>query len=82
MVKFEMPQMMGAFVLFLTWRIIINLADGHSLFTCEPIDIQRCSGMTYNMTFFPNLMGHYDQHIADVHLKVSFFVSLICLFVR
>ena len=27
--------------------------------------------MAYNMTFFPNLMGHYDQSIAAVEMEVS-----------
>ncbi|KAM6967339.1 LOW QUALITY PROTEIN: frizzled-6-like [Aplochiton taeniatus] len=36
----------------------------HSLFTCEPIKVHRCLGMPYNMTFFPNMMDHYDQDIA------------------
>uniref|UniRef100_A0A3P8Z6K0 Frizzled-6 n=1 Tax=Esox lucius TaxID=8010 RepID=A0A3P8Z6K0_ESOLU len=36
----------------------------HSLFTCEPIKEPRCLGMQYNLTFFPNMMEHYDQDIA------------------
>ncbi|XP_030225976.1 frizzled-6 [Gadus morhua] len=36
----------------------------HSLFTCEPIKVPRCLGMPYNMTFFPNMMEHYDQDVA------------------
>ncbi|KAJ8005361.1 hypothetical protein DPEC_G00145820 [Dallia pectoralis] len=38
--------------------------DSHSLFTCEPIQEPRCLGMQYNLTFFPNMMEHYDQDIA------------------
>nr|KAF6426322.1 frizzled class receptor 6 [Molossus molossus] len=26
--------------------------------------------MAYNMTFFPNLMGHYDQNIAAVEMEL------------
>ncbi|KAF3691563.1 Frizzled-6 [Channa argus] len=41
----------------------------HSLFTCEPIKVHRCWGMPYNMTFFPNMMEHYDQDIAASHME-------------
>uniref|UniRef100_A0A3Q0R1F9 Frizzled-6 n=1 Tax=Amphilophus citrinellus TaxID=61819 RepID=A0A3Q0R1F9_AMPCI len=41
----------------------------HSLFTCEPIRVHRCWTMSYNMTFFPNMMGHYDQDIAHSHME-------------
>ncbi|NXP93580.1 FZD6 protein, partial [Passerina amoena] len=55
---------MGALVFSVTYSLLLALVQGHSLFTCEPITISRCSGMPYNMTFFPNLMGHYDQDTA------------------
>ncbi|NWI76295.1 FZD6 protein, partial [Dryoscopus gambensis] len=55
---------MGALVFSATCSLLIALVQGHSLFTCEPITISRCSGMPYNMTFFPNIMGHYDQDTA------------------
>ncbi|XP_068093866.1 frizzled-6 [Hyperolius riggenbachi] len=45
--------------------LVSPLVCGHSLFTCEPITVRRCMGMSYNMTFFPNsLLGHYDQERA------------------
>ncbi|XP_070407011.1 frizzled-6 isoform X1 [Nothobranchius furzeri] len=47
--------------LVLIW---IGSCGSHSLFTCEPIKVHRCLGMPYNMTFFPNMMEHYDQDIA------------------
>lgn len=72
MVKLEIFEKMGVLIFLLIWSLILNLTYGHSLFTCEPIIIPRCSGMTYNMTFFPNMMGHYDQDTAASHLKVSF----------
>uniref|UniRef100_A0A2I3BR53 Frizzled class receptor 6 n=1 Tax=Mus musculus TaxID=10090 RepID=A0A2I3BR53_MOUSE len=53
---------------FLLACILLPLVRGHSLFTCEPITVPRCMKMTYNMTFFPNLMGHYDQGIAAVEM--------------
>ncbi|KPP64721.1 hypothetical protein Z043_116900 [Scleropages formosus] len=49
--------------------------QGHSFFTCEPIKVPRCLGMTYNMTFFPNIMEHYDQDIAAS--KMEPFMPLI-----
>ncbi|MBN3308473.1 FZD6 protein, partial [Amia calva] len=42
----------------------VPLSHGHSLFTCEPIKVHRCLSMPYNVTFYPNLMEHYDQDIA------------------
>lgn len=44
-------------------------AVGHSLFTCEPITVPRCTEMSYNMTFFPNLLEHYDQAIAAARME-------------
>lgn len=46
-------------------------SDAHSLFTCEPIKVHRCPGMPYNMTFFPNMMEHYDQDTAARKMEVS-----------
>ncbi|KAL2767061.1 frizzled-6 isoform a precursor [Daubentonia madagascariensis] len=54
---------------FLLTCIFLPLIRGHSLFTCEPITVPRCMKMAYNMTFFPNLMGHYDQGIAAVEME-------------
>lgn len=54
---------------FLLLCLILPLVRGHSLFTCEPITVPRCMKMAYNMTFFPNLMGHYDQGAAAVEME-------------
>ncbi|XP_059103846.1 frizzled-6 [Peromyscus eremicus] len=54
---------------FLWLCLFLPLVRGHSLFTCEPITVLRCMKMAYNMTFFPNLMGHYDQGIAAVEME-------------
>uniref|UniRef100_A0A8C2V1D8 Frizzled-6 n=2 Tax=Chinchilla lanigera TaxID=34839 RepID=A0A8C2V1D8_CHILA len=54
---------------FLSLCALLPLAGGHSLFTCEPVTVPRCLKMTYNLTFFPNLMGHYDQGIAAVEME-------------
>lgn len=56
---------------FLWTCAFLPLIRGHSLFTCEPVIVPRCMKMTYNMTFFPNLMGHYDQNTAAVEMEVS-----------
>ncbi|KAF3840180.1 hypothetical protein F7725_018897 [Dissostichus mawsoni] len=47
----------------------VGSCSAHSLFTCEPIKVHRCSGMPYNMTFFPNMMEHYDQDIAASNME-------------
>lgn len=52
--------------LVLTW---VGRCCAHSLFTCEPIKVHRCLGMPYNMTFFPNMMEHYDQDIAASNME-------------
>uniref|UniRef100_A0A3P8W6H8 Frizzled-6 n=1 Tax=Cynoglossus semilaevis TaxID=244447 RepID=A0A3P8W6H8_CYNSE len=49
--------------------IFAKICSAHSLFTCEPIRVHRCLGMSYNMTFFPNMMEHYDQDIAASHME-------------
>lgn len=49
----------------------MGTCSAHSLFTCEPIEVHRCLGMPYNMTFFPNMMDHYDQDIAAANMEVS-----------
>lgn len=51
--------------------IWVGSCSAHSLFTCEPIKVHRCLGMPYNMTFFPNMMEHYDQDIAASNMEVS-----------
>ncbi|XP_022060360.2 frizzled-6 [Acanthochromis polyacanthus] len=49
--------------------IWVRSCSSHSLFTCEPIRVHRCLGMPYNMTFFPNMMEHYDQDIAASNME-------------
>lgn len=29
---------------------------------CQPIEISLCKDIPYNDTFYPNLLGHSDQH--------------------
>lgn len=42
---------------------------------CEPITIPMCTGIAYNQTIFPNLMGQLTQDAAGQHM--SQFVPLI-----
>lgn len=49
----------------------LQCCSAHSLFTCEPIQVHRCMGLSYNMTFFPNMMEHYDQDVAANKMEVS-----------
>lgn len=62
----------------LIWRLfhvyvviqgVVRSCCAHSFFTCEPSRVQWCHGMSYNMTFFPNMLGHYDQDIAALAMK-------------
>uniref|UniRef100_H3CS14 Frizzled-6 n=1 Tax=Tetraodon nigroviridis TaxID=99883 RepID=H3CS14_TETNG len=47
----------------------LESSTAHSLFTCEPIKVHWCLGMPYNMTYFPNMMDHFDQDIAATNMK-------------
>ncbi|XP_072218699.1 frizzled-3a [Leuresthes tenuis] len=44
-------------------------AGSHSLFTCEPITLRMCQGLSYNSTFMPNIMNHYDQQTAALAME-------------
>ncbi|XP_006000469.1 frizzled-6 [Latimeria chalumnae] len=63
---------MGLLALIVVFLMGFPLVHTHSLFTCEPITVPRCLGMSYNMTFFPNMMGHYDQDAAAVKMEPFF----------
>lgn len=55
-------------LLFLLLRI--NGANSEpALRTCEPIKIEMCSGLGYNLTGMPNLGGNELQQEADYTLK-------------
>ena len=36
---------------------------------CEPVTISMCSLMPYNMTLFPNSLGHQTQQQADMEIR-------------
>ncbi len=54
---------------------MLDSCMSHASFTCEPVHVQWCHGMPYNTTFFPNMLEHYDQHIAAVKMKVCISVA-------
>ncbi|XP_072118757.1 frizzled-6-like [Mobula birostris] len=59
--------------------LVIPWSQGHSLFTCEPITFHRCEGLSYNMTFFPNKLEHYDQDTAAVAMEPFLpLINLVC----
>ncbi|KAF7231460.1 frizzled class receptor 3, partial [Nothobranchius furzeri] len=47
-------------------------AGSHSLFTCEPITLRMCQGLSYNSTFMPNVLNHYDQQTAALAMEVRY----------
>ncbi|XP_051951412.1 frizzled-3-like [Xyrauchen texanus] len=55
----------------LTTCMAINMEDtgSHSMFTCEPITLRMCQGLSYNTTFMPNLLNHYDQQTAALTME-------------
>ncbi|XP_028985757.1 frizzled-6-like [Betta splendens] len=59
-----MPRPLWLWLWLLLPLVWLGGCGAHSLFTCEPIRVHRCLGMSYNMTFFPNMMEHYDQDAA------------------
>ncbi|XP_058468891.1 frizzled-3a [Solea solea] len=45
------------------------VAGSHSMFTCEPITLRMCQGLSYNSTFMPNILNHYDQQTAALAME-------------
>lgn len=58
--------------------VLLDTCLAHNLFTCEPVQVQWCHNMPYNMTFFPNILEHYDQDIAASKMKVGFHLNTSC----
>lgn len=58
-----------ALLLCLCVLLLLDSCVSHTLFTCEPVQVQWCLDMPYNTTFFPNMLEHYDQDIAAVRMK-------------
>lgn len=61
----------------LTACMAINMeaTGSHSMFTCEPITLRMCQGLSYNTTFMPNLLNHYDQQSAALAMEVMYLSS-------
>ncbi|XP_026867747.1 frizzled-3b isoform X1 [Electrophorus electricus] len=49
--------------------ILVDSAESHSTFTCEPIGLRMCQNLPYNITFMPNLLEHYDQQTAALAME-------------
>lgn len=59
--------------------VLLDTCLTHSLFTCEPVQVQYCHNMPYNMTFFPNMLKHYDQDIAASEMQVGLYLNTGCV---
>ncbi|XP_072545456.1 frizzled-3b isoform X2 [Salminus brasiliensis] len=55
--------------LFASSSAILIDVGSHSAFTCEPIGLRMCQDLTYNSTFMPNLLNHYDQQTAALAME-------------
>ncbi|XP_028809457.1 frizzled-3a isoform X2 [Denticeps clupeoides] len=66
-----MVGLLGVLVSMLASCVAIHMegAGSHSMFTCEAITIRMCQGLTYNSTFMPNLLNHYDQQTAALAME-------------
>ncbi|KAI4885513.1 hypothetical protein NFI96_006079, partial [Prochilodus magdalenae] len=49
--------------------ILMDSVGSHSTFTCEPIGLRMCQDLSYNSTFMPNLLNHYDQQTAALAME-------------
>ena len=58
--------------------IHVETLESHSEFTCEPIRLRMCQDLSYNTTFMPNLLNHYDQQTAALAMEVG----CVCMRVR
>ncbi|XP_078488908.1 frizzled receptor isoform X1 [Ciona intestinalis] len=47
--------------------VVINNAQHEG--KCEPITLSICKGIQYNVTIFPNILGHQDQSEAGLQLN-------------
>ncbi|KAK6628346.1 hypothetical protein RUM43_002158 [Polyplax serrata] len=58
----------GILLLLIPFLVVIAGND-QNLRTCEPIRVELCRGLGYNMTGMPNLVGHDLQGDADFTLQ-------------
>lgn len=58
---------LNSFVFFCL--VLTENSAGEPLRTCEPIGVELCMGLGYNMTGMPNLGGNDAQQDADYSLK-------------
>ncbi|KAF7643391.1 hypothetical protein LDENG_00240130, partial [Lucifuga dentata] len=44
---------------------------------CEPISLELCMNLPYNLTSFPNFLGHHSQRESSVSWESSLFPALV-----
>lgn len=44
---------------------------------CEPISLELCMNLPYNMTRYPNFLGHQSQRESSVSWESSLFPALV-----
>lgn len=45
--------------------------------SCEPISLELCMNLPYNLTRFPNFLGHHSQRESAVSWEASLFPALV-----
>ncbi|XP_072236446.1 frizzled-3-like isoform X1 [Leuresthes tenuis] len=59
--------------------IHVEFIESHSEFSCEPIRLRMCQDLSYNTTFMPNLLNHYDQQTAALAMEPFHpMINLVC----
>ncbi|XP_029381890.1 atrial natriuretic peptide-converting enzyme isoform X2 [Echeneis naucrates] len=49
----------------------------HNCTRCEPISLELCMNLPYNLTSFPNFLGHLSQRETSVSWESSLFPALV-----
>lgn len=44
---------------------------------CEPISLELCMNLPYNLTSYPNYLGHLSQRESSVSWEASLFPALV-----
>nr|CRI73787.1 Frizzled-4 [Euperipatoides kanangrensis] len=58
-----------AFILLMAALMLRHVKTSENIRTCDPIKIEMCKGLGYNVTGMPNLVGHELQQDADMQLQ-------------
>lgn len=63
---------------FVTVSWLSLLSDSASLLArCEPISLELCMNLPYNLTTYPNYLGHLSQRESSVSWESSLFPALV-----